>query len=102
MAIPKKGSRKLVLDNETYRWLIRRKATYTQSDYGIGYIHVAVEHAEENGSVLIIYTSKPHPKDWATVEVDAVTPTDVEKWIRVALKKGWSPKEVGRQFKLNV
>lgn len=32
MAIPKKGSRLIVVDDTTYRWLIRRKATYMQAD----------------------------------------------------------------------
>ena len=30
MSIPKKGSRKIVVDGDEYLWLIRSKPTYTQ------------------------------------------------------------------------
>ncbi|WP_262509589.1 hypothetical protein [Tenacibaculum jejuense] len=43
MAIPKKGTRKIDVDGLKFRWLIRKKATYTQSVYGIGKLHVAIE-----------------------------------------------------------
>lgn len=43
MAIPKKGSRKITVNNLVFRWLIRRKATYSQVDYGFGKLHVAIE-----------------------------------------------------------
>lgn len=98
MAIPKKGSRRIVVRGESYRWLIRRKATYGQSDYGNGYINVAVEHENEQGAVLIIYTSNPHPKDWSIVEIDPVTPRNIEEWIVDAISKGGQPKIPGAQF----
>jgi len=98
MAIPKKGSRKIVVGGEEYRWLIRRKATYSQSDYGSGFINVAIEHAKSEGTVLVVYTDRPHPKDWATAEVDPVRPSDIEKWISESIQLGWSPKEKGAQF----
>ncbi len=101
MAIPKRGSRKIVVDGEEYRWLIRRKATYNQTDYGSGYLNVAVEHACSNGSVLVIYTDKPHPKDWATTSVEPVTPQNIKTWIKGALQIGWTPKEKGAQFEYN-
>jgi len=93
MAIPKKGTRRIRVDDESYLWLIRKKATYTQWAYGDGRIHIAVEHAEvEGGAVLLIYTDRKHPEDWATTKVIAVNPSDVAKWIRQAIKKGWNPK----------
>jgi hypothetical protein len=34
MSIPKTGSRIISVEGVKYRWRIRRKATYLQSDYG--------------------------------------------------------------------
>ncbi len=101
MAIAKKGTRRIVVDDEPYRWLIRRKATYSQSDYGIGTLHVAIEHAHESGAVLIVYTGRAHPKDWATEEVSPIHPSDVAGWIRQALASGWEPSQPGPQFALD-
>jgi hypothetical protein len=53
MSIPKKGTRKIMVDGEPFIWLIRRQATNMQADYGCGNLHVAVQHAQEPGSVLV-------------------------------------------------
>jgi len=99
MAIPKTGSRPISVDGVEYRWLIRRKATYGQSDYGVGRIHVAVEHAKAPGTTLVLFTDRPHPKDWATREVHPVTPSDVANWIRKAIELGWVPTAKGAQLR---
>lgn len=102
MSIPAKGSRQITVDNELYRWLIRRKATYSQTDYGNGTLTVAVQHQTAiSGSTLVIRTSRPHPKDWGTEEVIAITPKDVAEWIREAQRQGWEPKKPGAQFVLS-
>ena len=102
MAIPKKGSRKIVVDDEAYRWLVRRKATYGQIDYGSGTLHLAVEHCDEPKCVLVIETNYPHPKDWNTTEVTPIVPSKVAEWIRQALASGWKPQKVGSQFFLKL
>lgn len=102
MGIPKKGSRKITVDGENFIWLIRRKATYNQTDFGIGFLNVAVEHAEESGSKLVILTDKLHPKDWSTTEVKPVTPLEVSSWINQAIKAGWQPKKSGKPFEFIV
>lgn len=96
MAMRKTGSRRLVVDGVAYRWRIRRRATYGQSDYGCGKLHVAVEQAEEQpGAVLVLYTDRPHPADWGTRQVLPVRPSDVARWVREALAAGWVPSEPG-------
>jgi hypothetical protein len=102
MAIPKKGTRKITVGNATYLWLIRRKATYNQTDYGIGCIHVAVEHAEVPGTTLVIYTDKGHPKDYGTGKVIPVTPSDVSEWIIQAKDLGWQPEIKGPQLSVEI
>ncbi len=102
MSIPKKGARNIKVEDEYYKWLIRKKATYLQSDYGYGYIHVAIQHTEDSGTVLIVYTDKKHPKDLNTVEISSVTPFDIAKWIINAIKLGWKPKQKGAQFSVKI
>lgn len=100
MTIPRKGSRKIVVDGVKYRWLIRRKATYSQADYGDGKIHVAIESDDKNGTILLIETDRPHPADCATDEVIPVKPSDVASWIKAAIGKGWNPKKSSATFRI--
>lgn len=103
MSIPKKGTRKIIVDGEPFIWLIRRKATYTQSCYAYGKLHVAVQHAEEPGSVLVIITDRPHPQCLiATNEVKPVTPSDAAQWIGQAMQFGWQPQLPGITFEVPI
>ncbi|MEG5017507.1 MULTISPECIES: hypothetical protein [unclassified Microcoleus] len=102
MSIPKKGARKIIVDGETFIWLIRRQATYTQSCYAGGNIHVGVEHAQKRGSVLVIITDRPHPQCWRTNEVKPVTPCDATQWIRQAVQLGWQPQLPGITFEVRI
>ncbi|MEM9673262.1 MAG: hypothetical protein ACFB15_12035 [Cyclobacteriaceae bacterium] len=88
MSITQKGARKIIVASEVYHWLIQKKATHSQSDYGIGKVHVAIELAEKSGSTLIVFTNRKHPKDWSTIEVVPVVPSDVKKWTLNALELG--------------
>jgi hypothetical protein len=99
MAIPKTGSRVIFVDGVKYHWLIRRKATYTQSVYGSGHLHIAVEHADMPGTTLVLFTDRQHPKDWATRQVQPVLPSDVTRWIRKAIELGWVPTAKGSQLR---
>jgi hypothetical protein len=102
MTIPKKGSRKIVLGELNYKWLIRRKGTDCQVDYGIGKIHVAIELDDKPNNTLIIYTDRPHPQDYSSSEVIPVTPADIKKWIYDALDIGWKPNISGPQFHVRI
>jgi hypothetical protein len=100
MATRKAGSQNLVVDGVVYRWRIRRRATFLQSDYGHGTLHVAVELAERPGAVLLLNTQRPHPADWGTKHVTPVRPSDVARWVREALVAGWLPSQPGPQFRI--
>jgi hypothetical protein len=103
MSIPKKGTRKIIVDGEPFIWLIRRQATNTQAESGWGHLHVAVEHAEEPGSVLVILTDRPHPQGLTpTNEVKPVTPSDAAQWIQQAVQLGWQPQLPGITFKVQI
>ncbi|MGH1384091.1 hypothetical protein [Kordia sp.] len=98
MAIPKKGTRKITVNESDYRWLIRKKVTYTQSVYGDGKLSVAIELAENPGTTLHIYTDRNHPHDIYTKEVTPIVPSDISNWINKALLLGWKPSEKGKPF----
>ena len=97
MAIPKKGSRKIVVDGSTYRWLIRKRASYDQVCFD-GRINLAIELDEKRCRTLIIYTDRTHPNNIGITEVIPVTPADIENWIREAHKLGWQSNQVGPQM----
>ena len=101
MGIPKKGSRKITVDGENFIWLIRRNPTYSNLVM-IGYLNVAVEHAEETGSKLVIMTDRLVPKDCNTIKLKPVTPSEVALWINKAIKAGWKPKKSGKPFEFIV
>ena len=103
MSIPKKGTRKIIVDGQPFIWLIRRQATNMQADYGCGNIHVAIQHAEKPGSVLVILTDRPHTQGLTpTNEVKPVTPSDTAQWIRQAVQLGWQPQLPGITFEVRI
>jgi hypothetical protein len=89
MTIPKKGSRKIHVDGNNYRWLIRRKPAYAQSE-----LHIAIEASEKPGATLVVQSNKPHPQNWDTKAVTPVTPSD----IAAAIEAGWEPSTPGPSF----
>ena len=102
MAIPKKGTRKITVNDLAFRWLIRRKATYGQTDYGIGKLHVAVELEENPGTSLFIFTDRKHPKDYGAEKINPVKPSDISNWIKQALEIGWNPLKSGNPFRTKI
>ncbi|NRB47809.1 MAG: hypothetical protein HRU41_09040 [Saprospiraceae bacterium] len=100
MAISKKGSRSIVVNDINYSWLIRRKVTYNQEIFGTPQLNVAIERADQPGSTLVIHTDRPHSKSIETKATDIIpiTPKDVATWISNALELGWNPNVPGPQF----
>ncbi|MBC8139339.1 MAG: hypothetical protein H8F28_25975 [Fibrella sp.] len=100
MAMPKKGSRSIVVDDVLYRWRTRGEREYNMT--------VAVEPVTDGGmSSLIVDTSvmaptnsPPDDKDgkWFGAYTISVTPAVVEAYIRQAMNKGWKPTEKGKPF----
>ncbi len=129
MSIPKKGSRKIIIDDEPFIWLVP-KPTRSQVDYPEGCLDIAVEHAEEPGSSLVIMTDRLHPEGFSfsrgkfvsvppgesaedtnevavwridrDYEIIPITPSDVALWIKQAIKLGWLPKQAGKTFGIRV
>jgi hypothetical protein len=101
VALVKKGSRRIVVDGVTYRWRVRHKPTYCQSN-GWGPLTFAVEDATASGTVLVVETDRPHPENWFGLTTKPVVPADVAQAIRTALAQGWTPLANGSPFHLDV
>jgi hypothetical protein len=95
--MPKKGSRKLQVDDRAYRWLVVSQAER---------LMVLVEAWDCAGQQLRAYFGY----DWPThynpeMALDygveyrhrAITPAEVASLIRRGLQRGWEPWQVGRQ-----
>jgi len=101
MSIPKKGSRKITFEGNTYRWTIRRKPSYGQA-INESNLTVAVELLDSPGTTLIVTFPFARPDSWITLENQAVKPSDVKKSISIALKRGWNPSSKGGSFHLDL
>lgn len=99
MAIPKKGSRLIVVDGMAYRWRVRHKPTYSQAN-GWGGMAVAIERADAKGAALLVQMPQMHPGNWMGAESKPVLPSDVERFIRYALSSGWRSSEQGEAFRV--
>jgi hypothetical protein len=94
MAIPKKGSRVIMVDGVAYRWRIRKKPTYHQG-LAHGRLTFAVELAQDPGSVLAVATNSPRPDNWFGTPGRTVRPAEVADTIRAARRQGWRPDQPG-------
>ena len=75
MSIPKKGTRKITVDNVDYRWLV-------SPGYEIG-LGIVVESSELSDSRMITYVDHGN----------IVSPWLVRVAIKNAISKGWQPHE---------
>lgn len=102
MAIPKRGSRNIVVNGDPYRWYVRRKPSHAQADFFTG-MGLAVERADVKGAVLVVELPQPHPGIWSGYPAERpVVPVDVEAYIQTALARGWQPGKPGKTFALDM
>jgi hypothetical protein len=100
MAMAKKGSRVLLVDDVPYRWRIRGRETAAQAS-GETNLSVAIE-AVVDGDIctLVVDPSVARPSKTSEEDAVSVTPAVVEAYVRLALKKGWKPTQKGKPFLL--
>jgi hypothetical protein len=82
-----------------YRWYIRRKPTYGEGAY-LSPMHVAIESADEPGTVLHVNLELSRPDNWIEPHQTALSPALVAEIIQAALSRGWEPKARGSTFRL--
>lgn len=96
MAIPKKGTRRIVIDNVVYRWLLK----FSKSAEFMKSITIAVQPEPSPASKLIIY---PIAVDVNYVDYnrgEPFTPKVVEHLVRSAFDAGWQPLDSKETFYL--
>ena len=98
MAIPKAGSRRVVVDGERYRWRVRRSPTYMQGAYANA-LTISIQH-EGGGSVLLVVSDKPRPDNWLGRPGAIITPAIVTAVIQKAIESGWKATESGPTFEI--
>jgi len=99
MAITLKGSRPIVVDGISYRWIVRSRPTYSQAlgDSPLSFA-VAVETAP--ASTLVVRMGASRPDNWMQETGVIVTPAIVERAIRSAITAGWRAHQNGKNFVL--
>jgi hypothetical protein len=99
MAIPKKGSRRIIVEQLAYRWSIRPRPTYTQGN-AWGRLTFAVELENVGQSSLIVSVDGSRPDNWLEVPSVIITPVIVRRAIGEALRQGWRPTQKGSPHEL--
>ncbi|WP_144028788.1 hypothetical protein [Paenibacillus tyrfis] len=88
-----KGSRKIVVGNEPYRWIISAASK--------GYLVLIAEHQEEKGRRLHVHIKSDINDYWVEfpyvdgLNLKIVTPKEVATIISQAIEQGWNPREKG-------
>lgn len=93
MTLSKKGSRKIVVGNEEYRWTISATTK--------GHIFLIVEHGKEKGQRIEVHIQSDINKIWSEfphidgLNLKVVKPKEVATIILEAIVSGWIPREKG-------
>src|SRR5262249_12702797 len=101
MAIPKKGTRRIVVDATAYRWRVRSRPTYCQGN-AWGNLSFAVELECEGKTLWVVKLDHARPNSGGGAQSAFTTPAIVERAIRNALERGWRPHERGSPHALSL
>ncbi|MFE6871799.1 hypothetical protein ACFVFS_35310 [Kitasatospora sp. NPDC057692] len=100
MALPKKGSRRIVVDGVEYRRRVGRK--HLCCDFEGGTLRYVAEEAARPGTTLVVETGRRVFLDPAPVPDQLVLPGEVAAGIRAARSRGWTPAAQGSPFELDL
>lgn len=100
MSITRKGSRRIVVDSTAYRWAVRPRPTYVQALAQAG-MTFAVDLEDGGRTTLLVTLDVARPDNWMGEGSLTITPAVVERSIRLALGRGWSPGAPGRAFEFS-
>jgi hypothetical protein len=91
--IRKKGSRKIVVDGHSYRWVVKRIYDY-QNGRITDMLLVAPDQKPGQKMIALFEDRKLH-------EADQITPGVVRKLIFTALAQGWQPQKAGGPYRVS-
>ena len=102
MALSKRNSRKIVVDEEAYRWSPSQDSGYmvltVQNDSGHGAKLEVIISDDKN----IVIENGSYSIEIGESNRLMITPSLVEKIIRDSISLGWSPSENGKPVELNL
>lgn len=99
MALPKKKSRTILIDNTKYRWLVSPNDGYN--------VFVAQKEGVD-GRIIEVYFATDINAYWvefpnvSQLNLKIIQPKDAESIIRQALLLGWNPEEKGSPVVLDL
>jgi len=97
MTLPKKGSRKLVVDGRTYRWAIRKSPTYGEALEESNLL-AAVELFDTPASTLLIEFDCPRSDSWMSESKVSIGPAHISAAVRKGIAQGWQPEQRGKTY----
>ncbi|MGW2872099.1 hypothetical protein [Kitasatospora sp. NPDC001225] len=100
MALARKGTRRIAVDGEEYRWRVTRQ--HWCCDYEGTTLGYAAEHAAHPGTALVVDTGRPTLRTPGAVATDLVLPREVAAGIRTARANGWTPATPGPPLTLHL
>ncbi len=89
--LPRRGSRRIVVDGHTLRWWVRRRGARGCSD--CDECTVLLAHSSRTGMIVRVHV----PEAWRA-EVTAITPARIAGLARKALARGWLPGQGSGEF----
>ncbi|MFK7786018.1 MAG: hypothetical protein AB8B56_12920 [Crocinitomicaceae bacterium] len=95
MGLPKKRSRKIVVDDICYRYIV------TGND---DYIDLILEQEDVQGQRLTVsfrYHSIMAKTGPGTIQRNQITPVVVKRTIHYALDEGWTPNQKQKELRMN-
>jgi hypothetical protein len=101
VTLASKGSRRIVVDDLVFRWLVRRRPTYCQ---GLGWapLTFVTELVDASGASLVVALPYAHPGNWLGLPTTSVRPATVAAGIRKAMAAAWQPRRPGPAFTLSL
>ncbi len=99
MTLRKAGTRKLMVENDEYRWIIAPRSR--------GIIVLVVEYSEEKGQKLEVHLESDINEFWIEfpyvedLYLKIITPKEVAIIIAKAIELGWKAKQKGKPLVFN-
>ena len=97
MAIPKKGFRKVIVDDNEFLWKVRKKVSW--NEIHDGQLGVPIQNVK--GGQLLILTIGYSRSYFIENNEFEITPSIIEICIREAIIDGWSHKTKGSQYEFD-
>ena len=86
MSFPKKGTRTIVVDNNTFLWKVKKRSSHSEK-HNVQY-EIPIQHVL-GGQLLLASVGYCRSKGYHESEVFAITPLLIERCIRYAQADGW-------------